>query len=200
MKDEETVGEFYNERFNQRGENIESIGWGSYESQQLRFKILTEIADLEDQSICDLGCGFGDLYQYLEQNYSKFSYCGIDLSDKLLSVGRKNYPDVTFERKNILKEDIQGFDYVISSGALTYRIENHMEYVERMVKRMFEICQKGIAVNFLSTYVDYQLDKNFHLAPETAFAMAQKLSRWATIRQDYSLFEFTLYIYKNPTQ
>jgi hypothetical protein len=63
---------------------------------------------------------------------------------------------------------------------------------------MMAMSSKGVAVNFLSSYVDYELDRNFHFAPEKAFSLAKKLTRFVTLRHDYPLYEFTLYLYHTP--
>jgi SAM-dependent methyltransferase len=186
----------YESRYDQYGYDVSSIGWGDVESQQLRFQILADIADLSDNSICDLGCGFGDLYPYLMKRYKRVDYCGIDLSPKLIHEAQKRHPGVNFEVRDILSElPERKFDYVLSSGALSFKIRNHENYVRKMIGAIFSIALKGIAVNLLSSYVDYKLKKNFHLPPEKAFKMGRELTPYVTIRHDYPLYEFTLYLY-----
>ena len=192
--------QFYEDRYDKNGYDLNTIGWSNFESQQLRFRILADIANLKEMSICDIGCGFGDLYPYLCKRFGTINYFGVDLSKKLICEATQRYPEADFVKQNILTESMnKKFDYVLSSGTLTFKIDNHENYVYRMLEAMFNICRFGIAVNFMTSYVDYQLDKNFHLAPERAFTLAQKISRWVSVRQDYSLYEFTLYIYRQAT-
>ena len=111
-----------------------------------------------------------------------------DLQDRdLIIVRKRGYP----KRK---------FDYVLSSGALSFKMDNHEEYIGKMLGKMMEISLKGVAVNFLSSYVDYQLEKNFHFSPEKAFSLAKNLTKYVSIRHDYPLYEFTLYLYRKPTK
>lgn len=196
FEDRQRVIDFYDNRYDQFGGDVKSVGWGDIESQRLRFKILTEIAALSGQRICDLGCGFGDLYSYLKEHFKNIEYLGIDLSEKLIGEARDRYPKTVFEVRDILKELPQEkFDYVLSSGALSFKMKSHEKYIERMLEAMMAMSTKGVAVNFLSSYVDYKLDKNFHLSPEKAIKMGRQLTRFVAVRHDYPLYEFTMYLY-----
>ena len=54
-----------------------------------------------------------------------------------------------------------------------------------------------VSCNFLSTYADYYADKDFHHSPEEIFTFAKSLSNKITLRHNYELYEFTIYIYKD---
>lgn len=189
----------YEERFKEHGYSYKTLGWGSVESQILRFQILADIADLKNASVCDIGCGFGDLYPYLLNRFGKLDYFGIDICPTLIEEAQKQFPQGKFEVRNILDNPSQEkFDYVLSSGVLNFKTgPDHLDYVHKMVKAMYSMCKKGLAVNFLTKYVDYELEKDFHFSPETAFSMAMKYSRWVTLKHNYPLYEFTLFIYRN---
>ena len=45
-------------------------------------------------------------------------------------------------------------DYVLSSGALSFKVQSHEDYVQKMLEAMMSISTRGVAVNFLSSYVD----------------------------------------------
>ena len=58
----------YNKRFKDKLlPNYRKLGWGSKKSQDLRFKILIDRWNLENKSILDIGCGFGDFYFFLKK-------------------------------------------------------------------------------------------------------------------------------------
>jgi len=199
MNHKNKIISLYESRYNELGYNIQTVGWGSAESQQLRFKILADITDLNNSSICDIGCGFGDLYPYLIKYFSNISYTGIDLCSKLIEEAKRRYPYCRFEKFDILEKNFnEKFDYVFCSGALNYKNDNHENYIWEMLKSMYDLCKHGLAVNFLSTYVDYQIEKDFHFKPEIGISMAKQLSKWVTLRHDYPLYEFTIYIYRRP--
>ena len=186
----------YEDRYIKYGYDIKSVGWGSVETQRLRFDVLCDIEDLKGLAVCDLGCGFGDLFAYLKERFGNVNYHGIDISEKLISEARSRYPEVSFEVRDILQEPCpQKFDFVLCSGALNFKIEDNQKYIDDMVRCMMEMASIGVAVNFLSTYVDYTLEKNFHFSPEKAFSLGKRLTKFVTLRHDYPLYEFTLYLY-----
>lgn len=195
-EDREKLLELYESRYAQFGYDVRTIGWKDAETQRLRFDVLAGIDDLSGSGICDLGCGFGDLYPYLLGKFQDIKYTGIDLSEKLTEEAKRRYPDAVFRAEDILQNPSRiKADYVLSSGALSFKVQNHEDYVQKMLEAMMVISTRGVAVNFLSSYVDYELDKNFHLSPEKAFTMGCRLTRYVTIRHDYPLYEFTMYLY-----
>jgi len=195
-KDKKRLIRLYEDRYTKYGYDIKTVGWGSVESQRLRFKILCDIADLHGLAVCDLGCGFGDVYLYLQERFGNVNYHGIDISEKLIAEARSKYPKASFEVRDILKESPpQKFDFVLCSGALNFKIEDNEVYIEKMLRCMMDMAKEGISVNFLSSYADYSIEKNFHYSPEKAFSLGKEITRFVTLRHDYPLYEFTLYLY-----
>jgi hypothetical protein len=87
-------------------------------------------------------------------------------------------------------------DYFLLSGALSFRVKDNLLLAENVIKKMFLLARRGVACNFLSRYVDYETEINFHYSPEEIFSISKKLSKYITIRHDYPLWEFTVYLYK----
>ena len=200
--DEDTIkkiASFYDTRYDEFGNTIKSVGWGNKETQELRFKVLSEIGDLEGTSVCDLGSGFGDMYHYLTGHFKGVQYTGIDISERLLSQARLSCPQGNFVYRDILSKPLnREYDYILCSGALNLKIEDHEQFVEQMLTIMFQGCRRGVAINFLSTYVDFQVERNFHFSPEKALTLGKKLTRYVALRHEYPLYEFTLYLYREP--
>lgn len=196
LQDKKKLLDLYEGRYKRFGYNVKAVGWKDVKSQRLRFKVLSDIVDLSGFSICDLGCGFGDLFPYLVKRFGNINYLGIDLSKKLIEEAKKRYPEANFQVKDILKNPPKKkFDFVLSSGALSFKMQKHEKYVQQMLEAMMAMSTKGVAVNFLTSYVDYRIKKNFHFSPEKAFTIGRRLTRFITIRHDYPLYEFTMYLY-----
>jgi len=197
-EEKQALIQLYEDRFAVMGYDMRTIGWKGREDQQLRFDILGDVGDLSGKSICDVGCGFGDLYDYLGRRFHGVRYTGIDLVPSLVEKARERHADVDFRTCDILAGGLaERFDYFVLSGALNYKVENNMSLTRDMLAAMFELADKGVAVNFLSSYVNYEHPRNFHHSPEAVFGLARSMTRWVTIRHDYPLWEFTLFMYKN---
>ena len=53
--------DYYGPRLQRYGPTAEAVGWNNREKQELRFRVLCEIASLNGRSVLDVGCGLGDL-------------------------------------------------------------------------------------------------------------------------------------------
>jgi hypothetical protein len=69
----------------------------------------------------------------------------------------------------------------------------------RLLTVAFAKARRGIAFNLMSSHVDWERDDLFHVPyDEIARFVVGQLSRHHTIRADYGLFEYTVYVYKTP--
>lgn len=196
-KEKKEIINIYETRLKEHGYSVKAMGWRDREQQYLRFKILSEIGDLNGTKILDVGCGFGDFYEYLINKGIKVDYTGYDISPKIIDMAKSKHSQIKFEVKDILKERIsEKFDYVLESGILNKRISNNIEYAKKIITRMFELSKVGIAVNMMTDYVDYKEDYLYYYSPEGVFKFCKSLSKFVTLRHDYPLHEFTIYIYK----
>ena len=61
---------------------------------------------------------------------------------------------------------------------------------------MFDISNELVSANFLSKYVDYELEKNQHYFPEDIFKESKKYCKNINLISDYPLYEFTIQLKK----
>jgi SAM-dependent methyltransferase len=180
------------------GNDVKSLNWGSEYSQKKRFKILSEIDDLSGSAILDIGCGLGDFYLWLKENSKGFkNYTGIDITPAMISHAKENFPEANFITSNILDDSYsECADYVFSSGIFTYRQSNAEEFLHAMIKKMFELCTKGLAFNCLSGLSKSSEENEFTPDPMELFTYCRELSPWVSLRHDYHLGDFTIYVKK----
>jgi SAM-dependent methyltransferase len=200
MTDDRTVLDFYAQRWEQYGYDTRSLGIGSRESQEIRFATLTQIADLQGASILDVGCGFGDLHDFLERKGISVRYAGLDIQPAFIEEARKRHPNDAFTCAGI-EEFPSGarFDFVFVSGSFNVKFRDDQEaWVFRMLRKMFSMAERGVGINLLSTYYDpgHYRDDMFYCSPERAFTEAQAITRRVTLRHDYLPHDFTLYLYR----
>ena len=73
------------------------------------------------------------------------------------------------------------------------------EYFKKMIKLLYFKSSKGIAFNVMTKHVDWEREDLFHLPFDLlASFLKSEISRNYIIRNDYGLFEYTVYLFKEP--
>ena len=196
LKEKEETIKRYEERLQKYGISMKTMGWKDKEQQYLRFKILSGISNLNNSSILDVGCGFGDYYRYLTELGLRVDYTGYDISLKLIEIAGKENPSAKFDVRDILTDEVDRFDYVFSSGVLNARISDNEGFARCMIEKMFHISRKGAAINMMTDYVDFKEDYLYYYSPEKIFSFCKTLTKRVVLRHDYPLYEFTVYLLK----
>ena len=199
--DIESIDHAYHEEFKKYGYSLASIMIPKGASDA-RFKVKFDIGDLTNCRVLDVGCGFGHMMDYLQAWGINAQYTGVDICPAFIEIAKKRHPEVDFRLLNILDSDIEEkWDWVFLVGAFNVapKKQRWWPYVQEMIKRMYDLCTEGVAVDFLSSYVDFQKEKSFHAKPEKVFSFGKTLTRRVVLRHDYMAYEFTLYLYKNQT-
>ena len=188
---------YYSNLFKKYGYDPNYVNWGPGKGKfSLRFEILCQIGNLNNSSILDLGCGFGDLYGYLKFRKIKVKYHGVDINPELLKIGKKIYPNITLEERDIEKKKFyKKFDWVLASGITSHA--STYPHLRGVMTEMFKICKKGFAMNFVSDNVDFKIKGLFYSSPEKIITISRSLSNRVILRHDYMPFEFTIYVYKD---
>jgi len=189
--------DFYNKLFKKYGFDPKSLGWGTRKGKQsVQFEALCQIGDLSNTTILDVGCGFGDLYDYLKFRGTKTRYFGVDINPQFIKIGKSIHKGINLEVRDIqTKKFTKKFDWVlfsgISSAGCTY------PYIEKMMKEMYRVCKKGIALNFIGGVVDFKSKALFYSDPERIYSITRKISNRVIIRHDYAPYQYVLYLYKD---
>jgi SAM-dependent methyltransferase len=180
------------------GHSPTALYWSSREIQELRFQVLLEIGVKTVASVLDVGCGFGDLYDYLQRRGIETDYTGIDLSPELIDKARELYPSAEFHSGDIFEFDppAQSYDYVLLSGALNEEMDDGGDYARQVIRRMYQTCRKGLAFNLLDAR-DSSVAGRFDLQcfqPEEILNYCRSLGGECSLRDDYLDNDFTLLI------
>jgi ubiquinone/menaquinone biosynthesis C-methylase UbiE len=195
-----TISETYNKMLADGANGAERVGWGSVDSQEKRFRVLTEIGNLDDDSILDVGCGLGAYFDYVHKKHSNLSYTGIDINLNMIQEAQQRHSDVEFIHANIIADthtlNDRKFDYVFLSGALNLSADNHHDTIESIMKEMFILANKGVAINFLSVFSDYLTPGEYYCNPVDILQLAFSITKKVVLRHDYMPHDFTIYLYK----
>jgi len=196
--------EYYEETLQRFGCTPRGVDWNDEASQNLRFKILTEIGDLNGTRIHDVGCGLGHLADYFLKRRIDVDYVGTDISATMVERARERRPGCKIHTADILaapNPEWMKADYLMASGLFYVKSEAPDQawqaFVEAMVMRMFQLAGKGIAFNMLTSHVDYEESHLFYASPSRMLDFClSRLGRHVVIRHDYPLYEYTVYAYK----
>ena len=187
----------YNERYKKFGRDIRTVGWGNDRDQILRFEVLFRGLDPRGKTILDVGCGLGDLVPYLERRTDgDFKYIGIDVASKLVEDARAVHdkPNCTFYTGDIFSVELPQVDISVLSGALSLKRDGIEVYARDTLKEMVRLSREAAALNFLTSYVDFEAAHNQHYRPETVFSWAKVLAKRVNVIHDYPLYEFTIQV------
>ena len=190
--------EFYDQNVRKHNNDIKSVAWGSRESQQKRFEILSQIADLEGRSVLDVGCGLGDFYRWLKDRYRDIKYTGVDITPSMVELASKKHPGAKFYILDILESNsvMPAYDFVFASGIFNRRITKHKHFIKDTIVRMFDLSKQGIAFNIMSTKADFMEKKEYYADPGKMLDFCLGLSRKVALMHNYMPHDFTVFVYK----
>ncbi|ADZ85245.1 Methyltransferase type 12 [Cellulosilyticum lentocellum DSM 5427] len=171
--------------------------------QFIGFNSLIQDINMNDRSILDIGCGLGDINRYFKfKGFNNYKYLGVDIVENFIKQGEKKYgtDDIKFIKGNFINDTYeQKFDYIIGNQ-IFYRKIRDMDtyiYIEQMIAKAFELCNKSVMFNFLSDRAEIQYEANFYANVEKIINFAYTLSKNIVIRNDYSPYEFSIVISKS---
>lgn len=195
------------------GDTHKGVDWPKEEDVNTRYRVMLEVIKKgidQECSLLDLGCGTSHLYEYMlredtqhDLDLPKIIYSGLDLSEKFIAVARQKFPENNYYCLDLLDATVSlpTFDYVLMNGVFTEKRELSFEemllYFQAMIRKVFAHTDKGMAFNVMSKQVDWERDDLFHLPLDTlAGFLTKELTRNFVIRNDYGLYEYTVYVYR----
>ncbi len=201
-KEEYKTQFIYSSLYGIHGSSHKALNWGSLDSQNLRFKVLSEIDDLTGKSILDVGCGLGDFADWFKKRNIPVNYTGLDLTWKLVEQARKNHPTYEFIQGSILDDLLleksinRHFDYVFASGIFYTYTQGSYSWMQSAISKMWSLCTKGLAFNSLSAWAKDLDSTEFYAEPLKTIEYCRQLSPEIVFRHDYHPRDFTIYMLK----
>lgn len=215
--DKEATVDYFRELYQKFGDSYQALDWKESESQKLRFAVLLDINSFTDSfndvSILDLGCGLGHLYRFLKEEglleRNRINYTGFDIMPDFIEKARAAYPGVRFEVRDVLEENLrEQFDYVFMSGIFNLKFSDktpHVEFVQNMLKRSYELARRGVAANFLDTAAvnlvprgkNNEIGRYYFHSPAEILTLSRTITTRYILRADYFRGDFTVYLLKS---
>ena len=197
------IAEHYDNCFKQHGDNNLGVDWPNYKDTLTRHQVMCEIIKKENPTLLDFGCGLGHFNEWIINNNKQVQYSGLDINEGFYNTCKIKFPHLSFYNVDIFKEnDLPNFDYITINGVFTEKQEltqtEMMEFFTSALIKLWDKTNKGIAFNVMSKHVDWERDDLFHVSlDELGWFLKKNLSRNFIIRNDYGLYEYTTYVYKN---
>ncbi len=193
----------YEQRIERHGPTFASLNSGNEQKQALRHGVLASALRGAKPSILEVGCGLADFYKYLLQHQQDCSYRGYDIVPDYITECRRNYPEAGFTVRNIFDEGIEGtYDTIVMSQVLNnrYQKSDNLQVMQRALALAFQHTRISVAIDMLSTYVDFRNPDLFYYPPEEIFRMAKAIAPRVIIRHDYRAFEFCVQLYHEDVE
>jgi SAM-dependent methyltransferase len=172
-----------------------SVAWTNKHSQYTRFDKLLEIGITKSDSVLDLGCGLGHMVDFLEQKgYPLENYFGVDINSNYIVYAIQRKPGVAFSIGEIF--DISDkFNYIVGSGVFT--VEMSLTEIFAAIEKSFQLCNKGVAFNFLNKEYMGDISGFNTFIPEELYELIKKRYANTKLVTGYLNNEdFTVYIFK----
>lgn len=194
------IEERYTNRYLKYGYNPKTLGWDKGK-QISRYYTLLSGFNLEGKKILDIGCGFGDGLKVIRSITSNFEYLGIDIVKCLIDEARINNTDknVKFICGDFLDiDEIDSYDVIIGSGIFNFKLidQDNYEFIKNVITKSYSLCTEGVAFDFLSNRVTYELDNTFHSDPSIVLNKFYKLTNRVELTNSVMPFEFSVKAFK----
>ena len=199
MVKDEIVKDCFNKLVEKHGYSPKSLAYGREKSQKIKFNMVTEVGIEDNCSVLDVGCGFGDYFNYLKQQGIKnVKYCGIDISNKIVDFAKEKNSLANVIQGNVLDlSDDEKYDYVISLGFNCVKTGTNWETLTQVLDKMWKLSKKGIAYNAVSTFSETSPRKIYFVSPAKVIDyIMTNLTYKVVFRHDYMPHDFTIFAYK----
>lgn len=200
----------YSSRLSQFGRDPKTLGWDTREHQFYRFKVALEHLPSTAFSITDIGCGFADFKECLDNAGVKALYSGVDINADLIEQAKSRFPETQFSVENILQSSHQTHlsDWVSAFGVLNFKFSefSNETFARQFIEKAFSFAKEGLIVDMLSRrYCDNYPVEDFvyYYSPAEMLDFALSLTPHVRLIHDYAAIpqrEFMLVLKKDVNQ
>lgn len=200
---------YYDSIIAEHGAVPQGVGWGSRESQYVKFEQLYRIVWPVHHtfSVNEVGCGYGAFADFLEEKGVRAVYHGYDISRAMIEAAAAHLSmrNSRIEVHLHHNEKMQQADYAVASGIFNANMgpdggvvdrSKWERYVIGVLDEMNEASSMGFSFNMQTIYSEY-FTEYFYGDPCFYFDHCKRrYSRNVALLHDYDLYDFTILVRK----
>lgn len=195
-EDEARIGGYYDRLVDRYGHDPRAVDASSSETLLVRYRALAEVLDLSGKQVLEVGCGFGDLGDFLEQRYDGIRYTGIDISQRMIAEGQRVHPRLELRVGNVLDLEDGRYDVVLAQGIFYLLGTGAEEKMHALIEKMFELAREAVAFTTTSSWAERQDPSEFYADPARLLSFVRTLTPSLVLRHDYHPGDLAMYLYK----
>ena len=203
----ETYRDYFNKKVELYGATPGAADYNGAEAQLTRFEQLVKVINPSlPFTIIDYGCGYGALFDFLQNKNWQFEYCGFDMLEKMVSAGRESHRGVLNAYFEYSEDKLKAKDYLVACSIFNNKFEAEkiewQDMILQTLARMNSLCTKGFSFDMLTKYSDAE---RMEQRPDLFFGdplfffdyCKRNFSRNVTLLHDYELYDFTILVHKD---
>ena len=193
------IASYYGDLVDKYGHDPRACDYGRAQSQEVKFRVLTDAMPLDNCHVLDVGCGFADFQRYLTRRFSRLRYSGIDICPAMVTEALRIDPRLDVRVANLLDCPFnEQFDLVSANGILYLLGDNAWPIMQSLITRMYALARHAVAFNSLSAWATDKESGEFYPDPLLVVEFCRTLTPWVVLRHDYHPRDFTIYMYRTP--
>lgn len=148
----EIIRSYYEPKMEGHLPDYAKLGWESVQAQRLRFDALLDNIEYNGKSILDVGCGLGNLLEYITEKNFDVRYTGVDILEKMIECAREKNLNGQFQCLDIFDSNPFGkesFDIVYASGLFNLELGNNEDFFAAAFCEFLSISKQFVAFNLL---------------------------------------------------
>jgi len=180
--------------------------YGSELSQTERFRNALGYFNTFNREVFELGSGKGDFLSYLfsKPKYLPYYFFGLDIMPEMTKIAKKNWPggNACFKTGDFLGMSIDPFDLGFAFSVFDRKFgsqEDTKEYAFRCLEKMYELCNEGVYMTFLSAYKKINDIGEALFYPDEVLKECHRYSERVVIDHSFMPHAFAVILYKKKS-
>lgn len=191
MSNSKEIGKYYDDLCEKWGVGYQSADVASQEALDARYAALSEVCNLNNKTVLDVGCGTGGLGEYIQSKYPYVRYFGIDVSRKAVEAGLTERK-LSLKYGNVMTYH-SSVDVVLAQGIFYLADE---KYAKRAIARMWLLAKERVAFTAISSFKKGSADEYRMNAPDMLNWIIHHLTKRVVVRTDHWDGDVCFYLMK----